>query len=108
MMEMERPILGKTGLEVGILGLGGANHVKAGQEELNSIIDRAEQVGANCLNLYWNCEELRVQATCTATGQAAGAMVALSAATGVDPEELQLPDESIHAERPASQESGGC
>ena len=35
---------------------------------------------------------LRVQATCMATGQAAGAMAALSAATGVDPEFLDLAD----------------
>ena len=55
---MERRILGKTGLEVGILGLGGANHERAGQEELNRIIDRAEEAGANCIDLYWNCEEM--------------------------------------------------
>ncbi len=35
---------------------------------------------------------LRVQATCMATGQAAGAMAALSARQGVDPEELPLAD----------------
>ena len=35
---------------------------------------------------------LRVQATSMATGQAAGAMAALSASTGVDPEELPLAD----------------
>lgn len=33
---------------------------------------------------------LRVQATCMATGQAAGALAALSASTGVDPEELPI------------------
>jgi len=55
---MEKRVLGKTGLDVGILGLGGANHERAGQEELKRIIDRAEEVGANCLDLYWNCEEL--------------------------------------------------
>jgi len=38
---------------------------------------------------------LRVQATCMATGQAAGAMAALSASTGVDPEELPIAD--VHA-----------
>jgi len=54
---IEKRILGKTGLEVGILGLGGANHNRVSQEELTSIIDRAEEVGANCLDLYWNCEE---------------------------------------------------
>ena len=59
---MERRILGKTGLEVGILGLGGANHQRAGQEELTRIIDRAEEGGANCLDLYWNCEELVAKA----------------------------------------------
>jgi predicted aldo/keto reductase-like oxidoreductase len=59
---MERRILGKTGLEVGILGLGGANHLQAGQEELIRIIDKAEEVGANCLDLYWNCEELVAKA----------------------------------------------
>jgi len=35
---------------------------------------------------------LRVQATCMATGQAAGAMAALSASSGVDPEEVPLGD----------------
>jgi hypothetical protein len=35
---------------------------------------------------------LRVQATCMATGQAAGAMAALSAASGIDPEELAIED----------------
>jgi len=35
---------------------------------------------------------LRVQATCMATGQAAGAMAALSARTGVDPEMLPIAD----------------
>lgn len=35
---------------------------------------------------------LRVQATCMATGQAAGAMAALSARTRVDPEELPIAD----------------
>jgi predicted aldo/keto reductase-like oxidoreductase len=55
---MEKRILGKTGLEVGILGLGGANHNRVSPEELMCIIDRAEEVGANCLDLYWNCEEL--------------------------------------------------
>ena len=35
---------------------------------------------------------LRVQATCMATGQAAGAMAALSASTGVDPAELPMAD----------------
>ncbi len=35
---------------------------------------------------------LRVQATCMATGQAAGAIAALSASTGVDPEELPIAD----------------
>lgn len=35
---------------------------------------------------------LRVEATCMATGQAAGAMAALSARTGVDPEELPMAD----------------
>ena len=59
---MERRILGKTGLEVGILGLGGANHLQAGQEELIRIMDKAEEVGANCLDLYWNCEELVAKA----------------------------------------------
>ena len=54
---MEKRTLGKTGLEVGILGLGGANHNRVSPEELMSIIDRAEEVGANCLDLYWNCEE---------------------------------------------------
>jgi hypothetical protein len=38
---------------------------------------------------------LRVQATCMATGQAAGAMAALSAAKGADPEQLSLAD--VHA-----------
>lgn len=57
-MIIERRILGKTGIEVGILGLGGANHERAGQEELTRIIDRADDVGANCLDLYWNCEEM--------------------------------------------------
>ena len=38
---------------------------------------------------------LRVQATCMATGQAAGAMAALSAAKGVDPEEV--PVVNVHA-----------
>ncbi len=38
---------------------------------------------------------LRVQATCMATGQAAGAMAALSARTGIDPEDLPLKD--VHA-----------
>ncbi len=35
---------------------------------------------------------LRVQGTCMATGQAAGAMAALAAKTGVDPEDLALAD----------------
>jgi hypothetical protein len=35
---------------------------------------------------------LRTQATCMATGQAAGAMAALSTATGVDPEDLPIGD----------------
>ena len=35
---------------------------------------------------------LRVQATCMATGQAAGAIAALSASTGIDPEELPIAD----------------
>jgi hypothetical protein len=35
---------------------------------------------------------LRVQATCMATSQAAGAMAALSASTGVDPAELPMAD----------------
>ena len=35
---------------------------------------------------------LRVQATCMATGQAAGAIAALSASTGVDPDELPIAD----------------
>jgi hypothetical protein len=35
---MEKRILGKTGLDVGILGLGGANHERAGQEELKRIM----------------------------------------------------------------------
>ena len=38
---------------------------------------------------------LRVQATCMATGQAAGAMAALSALTGIDPEALSLAE--VHA-----------
>jgi len=38
---------------------------------------------------------LRIQATCMATGQAAGAMAALSASTGVDPEALPIAD--VHA-----------
>ena len=38
---------------------------------------------------------LRTQATCMATGQAAGAMAALSAATGVDPGDLPIVD--VHA-----------
>ncbi|MFZ4398296.1 MAG: FAD-dependent oxidoreductase [Kiritimatiellia bacterium] len=38
---------------------------------------------------------LRVQATCMATGQAAGAMAALSAAKGVDPEDV--PVVNVHA-----------
>ena len=54
---VEKRVLGKTGLEVGILGLGGANHNRVSQEELTSIIDRAEEVGANCFDLYWSCEE---------------------------------------------------
>jgi len=54
---IERRTLGKTGLEVAILGLGGANHTRVSQEELNRIMDRAEEVGANCLDLYYNCEE---------------------------------------------------
>jgi uncharacterized protein len=48
---------GKTGLDVAILGLGGANHGRVGQEELTCMIDRAEEVGVNCLDLYYNCEE---------------------------------------------------
>ena len=35
---------------------------------------------------------LRVQATCMATGQAAGAMAALSAASHVPPSDLPMPD----------------
>ena len=38
---------------------------------------------------------LRVQATCMATGQAAGAMAALSASTGVDPEDILISE--VHA-----------
>ena len=38
---------------------------------------------------------LRVQATCMATGQAVGAMAALSALTGIDPEALSLAE--VHA-----------
>lgn len=38
---------------------------------------------------------LRIQATCMATGQAAGAMAALSASAGIDPEDLALAD--VHA-----------
>jgi hypothetical protein len=38
---------------------------------------------------------LRTQATCMATGQSAGAMAALSAAKGIDPEELSIVD--VHA-----------
>jgi len=37
----------------------------------------------------------RVEAPCMATGQAAGAMAALSAQTGADPEDLPIPD--VHA-----------
>jgi aryl-alcohol dehydrogenase-like predicted oxidoreductase len=54
---MEKRVLGKTGLEVGVLGLGEANHNRVNQAELMCIIDRAEEVGANYLDLYWNCEE---------------------------------------------------
>ena len=57
-MMIEQRVLGKTGMEVGILGLGGANHLRAGPEEVARILARAEEVGANCLDLYWNCEEL--------------------------------------------------
>lgn len=38
---------------------------------------------------------LRVQATCVATGQAAGALAALSASTSIDPEALPIAD--VHA-----------
>ena len=38
---------------------------------------------------------LRVQATCMATGQAAGAMAALSASKGLDPDELPMAE--VHA-----------
>ena len=54
---IERRVLGKTGLEVGLLGLGGANHARVSQEELTRMLDRGLEVGANCLDLYWNCED---------------------------------------------------
>ena len=47
---IERRVLGRTGLEVGLLGLGGANHGQVTQVELERIIDRAAEVGTNCLS----------------------------------------------------------
>ena len=55
---IEKRVLGKSGLEVGILGLGGANHERVPPTELMQMMDRAEEVGANCLDLYWNVEDL--------------------------------------------------
>ena len=55
---IERRLLGKTGLEVGILGLGGANHERVPPGVLMQMMDRAEEAGANCLDLYWSCEDL--------------------------------------------------
>ncbi len=53
---METRVLGRTGLEVGILGMGGSGYHDMRQEGLVRIVDRAEEVGANCFDLYWHCE----------------------------------------------------
>ena len=85
---IERRVLGRTGLEVGLLGLGGANHSEVTQAELERIIDRAEEVGANCLDLYWHCEEQIGQAMRGRRGK----FVLMSKVEVVPPQLERLPE----------------